>query len=380
MGILLEKLNTLEAIHQVAFNSNFAFVTYSLPNTHSVTTMVQCNSEPAILPSISDLEGKSGFVFAPFDIKSKFPIRLIEPDHIISNESLANSFIDQYKDVSISKKSFGSLNSNLIEIKSETYTTQVDDLRITMLGGLVDKVVLSRISIDEKPKNFNSSLFFQQLQSTYPDAFVYMIYLADSGIWFGASPEPFFQVKNGVASTVSLAGTRLFKPNTTNQAWEEKETEEQEIVTDYIEELLNDFDIVEYTKQGPTTTRAGAVEHLLTKFSFKFSSIAHRLVEFLDSLHPTPSVCGLPKDLAFGIIRRVEKHSREYYTGFLGLFNVDNEYNLFVNLRCLREYEDKLIYFLGAGITVLSDPEKEWDETHSKKRTLMNIVESLKTQ
>lgn len=378
MGILLEKLNTLEAIHQLAFNSNFAFVSYSLPNTNSITTMVQCNSEPAVLSTISELKGRSGFVFAPFDLKSKFPIRLIEPDHIINNDASADTFLDLYKNVPISKKGYGNICSDLDEVKKDVYISQVDDLRITMLGGLVDKVVLSRISIDDKPKNFNSSRFFQQLQSTYPDAFVYMIYLADSGIWFGATPEPLFRVKNGVATTVSLAGTRLFSANSKVQAWDEKEMEEQEIVTDYIEEILSDFKIVEYTKQGPTTKMAGAVEHLLTKFSFSFSSINDKLVEFLDALHPTPSVCGLPKDLAFGIIKRVEKHSREYYTGFLGLFDVDNEYNLFVNLRCLREYEDKLIYFLGAGITVLSHPDDEWEETNSKKKTLMNIVESLK--
>jgi isochorismate synthase len=104
----------------------------------------------------------------------------------------------------------------------------------------------------------------------------------------------------------------------------------------------------------------------------------NKLAEFLDELHPTPSVCGLPKDVSMDVIRNTEKHRREYYSGFLGPVNIDNEWNLYVNLRSMKSLETELEYYLGAGITKGSNAEDEWEETNNKMNTLKTIVESLK--
>ena len=44
----------------------------------------------------------------------------------------------------------------------------------------------------------------------------------------------------------------------------------------------------------------------------------------LESLHPTPAVCGFPKDDALNIIREYESHDRGYYAGPFGYLGSDS--------------------------------------------------------
>jgi isochorismate synthase len=184
-------------------------------------------------------------------------------------------------------------------------------------------------------------------------------------------------MKDQEITTVSLAGTRIFNPGTTNKPWGEKELREQEIVTEYIDNVLKKSGVEEFTRKGPVSQRAGNVEHLKTSFSFEKKLLDEDPFQFIKMLHPTPSVCGLPKDMALDIIKRIEKHKREYYTGFLGPVNFENNSYLFVNLRSMKVDNNQFYYYLGAGITSGSDPSGEWEETQNKKNTLQNIVQSL---
>jgi isochorismate synthase len=364
--------------HQFALENRIAFVTYKLPELEEVTTLVQWKTEPLALNNLMELEGKSGFVFAPFNIESRHPIRLIEPDLVIKGDEIDEHFFTSYNhSLAMVKSDTATLEYSSNETPRESYLAKVDEFRNMITPGKIDKLVLSRISIEAKPKTFNPNILLQRLQCSYPDAFVFMIHIADTGLWIGASPEPLLEIKDNVVSTVSLAGTRLYGGQSIDREWGAKELEEQEIVTRYIDSILEKFNIKQYTKQGPQTKLAGAVEHLLTHFTFSLDALQSKIVELIDAIHPTPSVCGLPKDKALDIILNSEEHDREYYTGFLGTFNIEKQYALFVNLRCMKVGVDQLIYFLGAGITAGSDPEKEWEETNSKKRTLMSIVETL---
>ena len=60
---------------------------------------------------------------------------------------------------------------------------------------------------------------------------------------------------------MALAGTRACG---TGGAWGEKETEEQQIVSRYIGDLLDGFG--KWDVKGPFTRKAGKIEHLCTAF------------------------------------------------------------------------------------------------------------------
>ena len=113
-----------------------------------------------------------------------------------------------------------------------------------------------------------------------------------------------------------------------------------------------------------------------TTFRIPETSVGDKLGELIKRLHPTPAVCGLSKIDAYNLIERAEIHDRRYYTGYLGPWGLDNKKQLFVNLRCA-EINDKHMYlYVGGGLTGDSVPEKEWEETLQKAKTLMSVIES----
>ena len=94
-----------------------------------------------------------------------------------------------------------------------------------------------------------------------------------------------------------------------------------------------------------------------------------------DGVHPTPAVCGLPKNEAKVFILENEGYDREFYTGFFGELNLKGSSNLFVNLRCMQVLKNQLALYIGGGITIDSIPEKEWEETIAKSEVMLKVLE-----
>ena len=159
---------------------------------------------------------------------------------------------------------------------------------------------------------------FKKLLANYPNAFTYIWFHPKVGMWLGATPETLVQIKDNNFKTMSLAGTQVFN-GTTNVSWHPKEIEEQQFVTDYITDKL--ISICNKTAKGTVETiKAGNLLHLKTMISAQLKPET-ALINFIDALHPTPAVCGLPKLLAKQFILKHENYNREFYTGFLGELN-----------------------------------------------------------
>lgn len=376
-GIQTE-IKDLHVLHSLCFRKNIPFVSYRPPENSCIKTLLQTGSYPEKLSSLKNIYNTRGFIISPFQNKAGNTSFILEPDIEIENDhfdSVILSALEKNKNFS----NVGYLNGKeLIPVTKKTFTGQVSALQNEIKKGVIKKAVLSRIHIEPKAENFDVSQLFLDLTKKYPSAFVYLFQIPDAGCWIGATPEPLLLVKNNLVETISLAGTqKAGKTSPEKVKWPVKEIEEQDIVTKYIEDILINFDIKEFTKTGPFTYVAGNVMHLKTRFQFSAKMLGDRIGEFAETLHPTPSICGLPKDEAFRIIEKTEIHHREYYTGLLGPVNMDSETSLYVNLRCMKILEDKLALFLGAGITSGSVPENEWEETNQKKMTLLSAIELL---
>ena len=170
---------------------------------------------------------------------------------------------------------------------------------------------------------------------------------------------------------MALAGTQPFL-DTTDVCWEEKEKQEQQFVTDFIIDSLKDeLKITEII--GPYTIKAGSLVHLRTDIIGELHHL-NKLEDLVTALHPTPAICGLPKNKALQFILDFENYSRTYYSGFLGELNVNNSSQLFVNLRCMQLIKNGAEIFVGGGITASSNPTKEFEETVSKTQIMKNIL------
>ncbi len=90
-----------------------------------------------------------------------------------------------------------------------------------------------------------------------------------------------------------------------------------------------------------------------------------RLGEIIVSLLPAGSISGAPKEKTVEIIREAEGIPRGYYTGVAGLFD-GNNLDSAVMIRFIENDRGQLYYRSGGGITVDSQPEKEFEEMIDK--------------
>ncbi|CCG53905.1 Isochorismate synthase [Flavobacterium indicum GPTSA100-9 = DSM 17447] len=231
-----------------------------------------------------------------------------------------------------------------------------------------EKVVLSR-KIEIPNDTINSIESFKNLVNTYSTAFRYLFYHPQIGLWMGATPEQLVKIKNGEFYTMALAGTQ---PYSEHIVWGEKEIKEQELVTDFIKNQIEDkVDTIKIS--DAITHRAGSIVHLKTDISGSIKSSIQPLV-LVKALHPTSAVCGMPLQQARSFILEHEGYDRKYYSGYLGEWKGMENSDLFVNLRCCEFLENAVAVYVGCGITKDSIPEHEFIETFNKSRTIVSIL------
>lgn len=295
---------------------------------------------------VSDLSSITGFVISSFDKKEKY---------VFNKKGLFNN----------KSYSFHLSTDIPFVISKEDYLYQAKQFIDTINLSNVDKAILSRIKKVEI-KSSNLEAYFDNLCKEYPEAFVYLVSSDKFGTWLGASPEILLQLDSGVASTISLAGTK----KESSIDWTNKEYEEQLYVTDYISGIISTNNIDDVEINGPYTYKAGPVYHLKT--DFKFNLLNEDVLSLVNDLHPTPAIAGLPIAEALNLISNTEKHSRNMYSGFLGKVGGDKSV-LYVNLRCCQIINNDAFLYLGGGFTKDSDANSEWAETENKSKTLLNI-------
>jgi isochorismate synthase len=359
----------LKKIFDLCFDKNIPFVSYRYPGRISVHVRIQLSGKIIFTESIDDVIKKEGFVFAPFHRRTDFPVVFFEPEIVFTDDHIPDSIIPALEKLAVMYNA--TIETKPILTEKQIYLQQADKF-INSLNFDFEKAILSRV-LSEKKDDFSASDFFFKLTAAYGNAFCYIANIPGTGKWLGASPETLIRLDEKLAYLVSLAGTQANSGND-DIFWHQKEQEEQLIVTKYLESLLIQFGADQYDIGIPKTIEAGNLLHLSTKICFKKDKIIDQICEFINELHPSPAVCGLPKKEALDLILETEEHNREYYAGYLGTLNVDQRTDLFVNLRCMKILQDQLLLFVGGGLTKQSIPEKEWRETQMKAQTLLSLL------
>lgn len=333
-------------------NNALPFALYRNPLSHLVHGIFQ--SDDQLHKALSFKE--KGFVFAPFDTKQE--AILIKPSEIFTTTFIAEKQLPTPKIVMASsgkEEHLGLIKKALQEIKT----------------GRLQKVVLSRdiaIGVSTKP-----TAIFKHLLECYSTAFCYLFFHPSVGLWCGASPETLVHIKARKLRTMALAATLPFTGPTPPQ-WSSKEWDEHAMTANYIRERLTPV-LEELHIEEAQSVRAGSLWHLCSAMDGTLRPDTS-VKQIITTLHPTSAVCGIPSQAAKAFIQQYENYRRTFYTGFLGALNItgDHDVSLFVNLRCMQLHGDRASLFVGGGITAASDPEKEWNETQDKSKTLLSVL------
>ena len=354
MELILEKARN-------QFKQNLPFVLYKKPNNSNIIGLFQQNYLLYVATDFTE----NGFVFASFDGSKTVLIPEIQSEKV--------SVVYQKKEIpNPREKSEFANNSDKINFENMVakgiQAIENKDFK---------KVVLSRKETVDLV-NFDLFSTFEKLVQLYPGTFAYCFFHPKVGIWLGATPEQLLKANSNEFKTIALAGTQ--KDTGSNEiVWPTKEQDEQQFVTDYIVDTLKDT-ASEVLVSEPYSIKAGSIWHIKTDISGTLNSSSN-LKEVIQLLHPTPAVCGLPKDKSKTFILENENYVRTFYTGFLGELNMEDQTDLFVNLRCMEiDFSSNIALtkanlFMGCGITKDSIPEKEWEESSNKSAKMKKVLD-----
>ncbi len=373
-------MTTVEILNKFtskALQTSQGFALWFFPDDENIRAIVHENG--VVIQSSTNLlpETESGFIFSPFFANDEFPTILLHPDHYLKGIDEIEHFANNEDACKIDSPIFNK-GKNYTSTSYQDYIERCESIIKQIKSGEAEKVVYSRLKVVPNKGGKSSGELLLSLKENYPTAFCYLFYTPQTGFWIGATPETFLRKENSTIKTMALAGTRKrTHPKTIDSSWPPKEIREQQYVSDFIKDELQKLGIENPKMSAPYTSGAGTIEHILTDFEFSIENIQGIFNKIIEMLHPTPAVCGQSKNQALQIIREIEKHDREYYTGFLGTYNIDNKTELFVNLRCSKITNSGFVLFVGGGVTADSIAEKEWDETAMKAEILEKILPTV---
>ncbi|MCF6132896.1 chorismate-binding protein [Flavobacterium wongokense] len=339
---------------------NLPFVLFCKPDSNKVVGVFQRNDHLYFLESFEE----KGFAFAPFDAEEVPYIPLEHSDVYVEMVHSKNYYFES--------KPIAPNNIIGKDFFEELVAKGVDAINDKEFL----KVVLSRKE-EVALTDFDIQATMRRMIYQYPNAFKYCFSHPKIGTWIGATPEQFLKTNANSIKTVALAGTQL-ETASKNVVWQDKEKTEQQLVTDFIVDSLEDL-VKEITLSSPYSVKAGNLWHIKTDISATLKSKKF-LKKVITALHPTSAVCGLPKQEAKQFIQKNEGYNREYYSGYLGELNIDLvtfktlQTDLFVNLRCMKVLGNRAQLFIGCGITKDSNPEDEYIETVNKSMTMKKII------
>lgn len=199
-----------------------------------------------------------------------------------------------------------------------------------------------------------------------------------------ASPERYLKKENDTIISQPIKGTsKRFldevedEQSKSDLASNEKERSENIMIVDLVR---NDLSRTASKGSVEVEELCGAysfkqVHHLISTVISKVES-DKALTEIIKTTFPMGSMTGAPKIAAMQIIEDLEETKRGLYSGAIGYFTPENDFDFNVVIRSiLYNQENNYVSFsVGSAITSLSIPEKEYEECLLKAKAMREVL------
>lgn len=196
----------------------------------------------------------------------------------------------------------------------------------------------------------------------------------------GASPELLVETRSRVVTSLPMAGSapRDGDPRADREAAEAlmhsaKEQAEHRLVVEFVLDTLAPHCRQLQAPDQPVLASTATMWHLATPVEGALRRDVSSL-ELAAALHPTPAVCGTPRDDARAVIGELEPFDRGFFGGAVGWCTDSGDGRWMVTIRCAEIAGRTARVFAGAGLVRGSDPVTEADETGAKFRTMLRAL------
>ena len=225
---------------------------------------------------------------------------------------------------------------------------------------------------------------YEQLNSLSKPPFATFLKLQDKYA-LSASPERYLMKQGTTIISQPIKGTAKRVTNIKEDvalrkalANDEKERSENVMIVDLVRNDLSKT----ATKGSVKVTELCKVytfEQVHQMISTITSNVAHTKspVEILRTTFPMGSMTGAPKVSAMKIIENLEASKRGLYSGAIGYFTPEQDFDFNVVIRSIlyNETNKYVSYTVGGAITAKSIPEKEYEECLIKAKAMRLVLE-----
>ncbi len=238
--------------------------------------------------------------------------------------------------------------------------------------GILEKIVLAnRIKIKFKNK-LDLVEILKRLKKNHPNTCRYVWKRNSNDILFGASPEKLFSFTKPNLTLEALAGTISSNSDFKTLLKSNKDLKEHNYVTKYLIKRLEVLKIKNFKKSDIKVNSFGDISHLQTLIFCKVENICP--FELLKNLHPSPAVCGYPKNAALDWINTLESFHRGNYASPMGWVDSSGNASFLLAIRGARYIEENIEFTAGSGIVSGSVLEKEIDEIKLKFESIVKQI------
>lgn len=271
------------------------------------------------------------------------------------------------------------LQLQTIERNTENYRQAVEKSKSYIKNKEADKIVIARSLELVATEEIDVDQVLSRLIQQQPNSFRFAI--ANEGyVFVGATPERLVKVDQQEVFSASIAGsirrgkTELMDEQLGNELLNDpKNREEHHYVVEMIAPIFEKYCSVVEMPTAPQLLKMRDIQHLYTPIKGRLKE-GMTIMQFIQALHPTPALGGVPTKRSMNFILELEQMDRGFYAGPVGWFNFDGDGEFAVAIRSGLIHQNRAYLFAGGGIVEHSVVEHEYEETWNKFMPMLRAL------
>lgn len=262
------------------------------------------------------------------------------------------------------------------EPSAADYRAAVTQAIAQISAGALDKIVLSRSLRILADRPHDCAALLSNLRRD-PEATAFAVSLSRTQAaprrLLGATPELLIQRRGRDILSHPLAGSA---PRRADGAADrasgaallasDKDRREHAMAAEMVLDTLAPWCDRLEAPEGMTLSSTAQLWHLGTRIVGRLRDPDTCCATMLAALHPTPAICGTPRDVAEAALPALEGFDRGFYAGAVGWLEPSGDGCWYIALRCAEVSDREARLYAGAGIVAGSDPAEEEAETSAK--------------
>jgi anthranilate synthase component 1 len=375
VGVFVESFEVPHSSAKIISNGFFGYFTHEAVEHFETIKLKQSNDDTRKIPVMQYHIYR--YIIAIDHFKNELHIFYNQTDGQPANGSIEKI---EYliKNKNFPEYHFESNGDEQSSLTGEEFMAMVEKMKQHIYRGDVFQIVPSRpFSRKFLGDEFN---VYRALRSINPSPYLFYFDYGDFRI-FGSSPEAQITIKNKVASIFPIAGT--FKRSGDDIKDVEiarqlendpKESAEHVMLVDLARNDLSRHCEQVEVKAFKEVQYYSHLIHLVSHVSGKIRPDVSSFKIVADTF-PAGTLSGAPKFRAMEIIDENEKSKRSFYSGAVGFFGFNGDFNHCIIIRSFLSKNNTLHYQAGAGIVADSNPESELKEVDNKIAALRKAIE-----